>query len=75
LSRREDSFIESREAAKYMADDEGVERVGNRRIVMAGSSADRAETNKRYGRVPRQVKGKQPISNLIAALSGIEGVS
>jgi putative Mg2+ transporter-C (MgtC) family protein len=57
---REDGFIESREEAEDMADDEGLE-IGQR--PAKGTVA-----------LHMQVKGKRPISNLVAALSSIDGV-
>ena len=57
---REDSFIGSREEAEDMADDEGV-AIGLRPA-------------KGILTLHMQVKGKRPVSNLIAALSGIDGV-
>jgi hypothetical protein len=57
---REDSFIESREEAEDMGDDEGVE-IGQR-------PANGIVT------LHMQVKGKRPIFNLIAVLSSIGGV-
>jgi putative Mg2+ transporter-C (MgtC) family protein len=57
---REDSFVESREAAEDMADDEGME-IGQRPA-------------KGTVTLHMRVKGKRPISNLIVALSGIDGV-
>jgi putative Mg2+ transporter-C (MgtC) family protein len=57
---RDDSFGEGRETAQDMVDDEGVE----------------IEPRPAKGSVTlhMRVKGKRPISNLIAALSGIDGV-
>ena len=57
---RDDSFVESREAAEDMADDEGME-IGQRPA-------------KGTVTLHMRVKGKRPISNLIVALSGIDGV-
>jgi putative Mg2+ transporter-C (MgtC) family protein len=57
---REDSFIGSREEAEDMADDEGV-AIGLRPA-------------KGIVTLHMQVKGKRPVSNLIATLSGIDGV-
>jgi putative Mg2+ transporter-C (MgtC) family protein len=56
----EDSLIESRDEAVDMADDEGVE-IGRRPA-------------KGIVTLHMQVKGKRPVSNLIIALSSIEGV-
>jgi putative Mg2+ transporter-C (MgtC) family protein len=57
---REDGFIESREEAEEMADDERLE-IGQRPA-------------KGTVTLHMQVKGKRPISNLVAALSSIDGV-
>ncbi len=57
---REDRFTDSREEAMDMADHEGVEM---------GWRPDKGTVT-----LCMQVKGKQPISNLISALSNIEGV-
>ena len=57
---REDGFIESREEAEDMADDEGME---------IGQTPAKGTVT-----LHMQVKGKRPISSLVAALSSIDGV-
>jgi putative Mg2+ transporter-C (MgtC) family protein len=57
---REDSFVDSREAVEDIADDEGME-IGRRPA-------------KGTLMLHMRVKGKRPISSLIVALSGIDGV-